>query len=200
MAEAKVLVKGIHTMNESGEIRIASTCTLIKTDKNILVDTSSFHEKNELLAALKKEGLAPEDIDMVVLTHLHLDHTVNVSLFTNACVLCKFREGYPGQMHFPSKGYIKRFELTDGTEISKDVTVLETPGHTGDMISLVVNTKKGVVVIAGDAFSDETYLDLNKEPSPLLNDVQKFNESRKKILAIADYIVPGHGNMFKAKP
>lgn len=199
MAKVTVLIEGIHKQLDDGKVRAASSATLVKSDKNIIVDTSSFLEGATLAKKLKQQGLSPDDIDIVILTHLHLDHIANAGLFKNAKIFCKFNGSgsYPGQFHTPSDGCLQRFELKDGTEIAKDVSTLLTPGHTQDMMSVVVKTDDGMVVIAGDAFLDASFVDLSKEPSPLFNDVESFNTSRKKILEVADYIVPGHGPMFK---
>jgi len=198
MKEVKVLIKGEHSKNEEEKLVIGSTVTLIKGNKNIIVDTGSFLDKDKIIEELKKENLTPEEINIVVLTHLHLDHLVNTYLFKNAKVFCKFKGGdYPGQIHYPNKGCLERAEIADGKELMKGVSFLLTPGHTPDMISVVVNTTEGKVVIAGDAFPSKDFLDLNKEPIAMLTDIPEFNKSRKKILEVADYIVPGHGDMFK---
>ncbi len=199
MAEVKVLIKGEHSKNEEGKLVIGSTVTLVKSSENIIVDTGSFLDKDKIIEELKKENLTPEEIDTVVLTHLHLDYVVNTHLFENAKIFCKFKGTYPGQVHSPNKGYLERTEIADGVKITEDVEFLLTPGHTPDMISVVVNTTEGKVVIAGDAFPNESFLDLEKQPNPLLMDVEEFNKSRNKILEVADYIVPGHEDMFKVK-
>ncbi len=201
MAEVKILIKGYRTRKKLNKAKIRSTSTLIKSDKNIVVDTSSFLEKNRLIKALSKEALTPEDIDMVILTHLHLDHIINTYLFKNAKVFSKFKGGdYPGQTHYPSEGKLERTDLFKKGLIAQDVDIIETPGHTEDMISVVVTTPKGMVVITGDAFPNEAWTDFDRQPDPLWNDVEEFNKSRKKILEIADYIIPGHGPMFKVEP
>lgn len=46
---------------------------------NILVDPGANRKK--LLEALEKDGLRPEYIDMVFLTHYHLDHILNIRSF-----------------------------------------------------------------------------------------------------------------------
>ena len=199
MTEVKVLVKGEHKKDEQGKLRIYSTVSLIKSDKNIVVDTGSFQEKDSIIKALKEEGLTPENIDIVFLTHLHLDHIINTYLFKNAKVFCKFNAGYPGQVHNPKDGTIERTEISDGINLAKDVKFLLTPGHTTDVTSLLVNTPDGKIVIAGDAFPSKEFLDLSKEPLAMLTNIPEFNKSRKKILDIADYIVPGHGDMFKVE-
>ena len=196
MAEVKVLIDGDHTMLDDGKMKISSTVTLIKTDKNIVVDTGSFLDKDKLIESLKKENLTPADIDIVILTHLHLDHTVNAYLFSNANILYKLRGDFAGIIGFPKEGKIKRFELVDGVEVAKDVSILFTPGHSEDCISVVVDTSEGKIVMAGDAIDSKEFADLNVQPKLYLN-LEDFNKSREKILKIADYIVPGHGGIFK---
>ncbi len=201
MADVKVLIQGHHTKNEDNRPQIGSTVTLIKSHINILVDTGSFLDKDTLISRLEEEELTPEDIDAVIITHLDLDHIVNTYLFRAANIYCKFRGGeYPGQTHFPSEGSLERTDLLKRDLIDKDIEVMLTPGHAEDMISVIVDTPDGKVVVAGDAFPSKEWMDFNRQPNSLITDVEKFNESRKKILEIADYVVPGHGEMFKVAP
>ncbi len=199
MALINVLVEGENSRDEQNKMSMGSSVTLIRSDKRIIVDTGSIPAKDSLIRELGKYELVPEDIDIVVLTHLHLDHVINAHLFTNARVLCKVRGGeYPGQVHSLAQGCLERTGLFDQTSIAEDVECLLTPGHTEDMLSVLVKTPEGYVVIAGDAFPSREWMDLSIQPSALLNvDVEAFNKSRKKILRIADYIIPGHGKMFK---
>ena len=198
MTEIKVLVEGKHKKVKGGFL-IGSTSTLIKTNKKIVVDPGSFVNEDKIIKALKKEGLTPKDINIVMLTHLHIDHTTNLHLFKNAKVILKFvGKDYPGQIHTIKKGLLQRFELEDGKEIAKDVEIILTPGHTLDMVSVVVGTPDGKVVITGDAIRLPEFADLkNKELSFITANMKEYNKSRKKILEIADYIIPGHGKIFK---
>ena len=43
-------------------------------------------------ATLGKAGFRPEDVDIVVLTHLHFDHAGNIRAFPNARIVCQRRE------------------------------------------------------------------------------------------------------------
>lgn len=200
MAEVKVLIEGHHTKNKENRPKIGATVALIKGRNNILVDTGSFLDKDTLINELEKEGLIPEDIDAVIITHLDLDHIVNTHLFLNAKIFCKFRGGkYPGQTHFPSEGSLERTDLLKKNLIDKDIEIILTPGHAEDMISVIVDTPEGKVVVAGDAFPSKEWMDPERQPSEIITDVGKFNKSRDKILEIADFIVPGHGEMFKVE-
>ncbi len=200
MAEVKILVEGIHNQIREEKFDIGCTTILIKSNKNIIVDPGAFRNKNRLLEALKKENLSPEAIDAIILTHLHLDHILNVSLFPKAKIFLRFITGkYPGMFQRIDKGYLERYDLLN-EEIAKDIEIIDTPGHSDDHISVLVKTKQGNVVIAGDAIANQDFLNLEKcPPEFVIYNQEKFNNSRKKILKIADYIIPGHGKMFKVE-
>jgi len=200
MAKVKVLVEGIHKFLGS-KLEISCTTTLIKSDENIIVDPGSFINQEKLLKALEDENLKPEDIQNVILTHSHVDHTTNISLFKNARIFMRFRgeTKYAGQFQKINEGILEGFDILN-EQIVKDVKVIETPGHTSDSISIVVDSEIGKVVIAGDAMESEEWLDLNKKGNPdIFYDIDKFDISRDKILEIADWVVPGHGKMFKVE-
>uniref|UniRef100_A0A8C6XIE2 Metallo-beta-lactamase domain-containing protein 1 n=1 Tax=Naja naja TaxID=35670 RepID=A0A8C6XIE2_NAJNA len=72
--------------------------------------------------------------------------------------------------------------------------VLPTPGHTGSDVSLLVlGTALGNVVVAGDLFEHQ---DDEGEWAALSEDPARQAESRARVLAVADVIVPGHGPPF----
>jgi len=200
MAEVKILVVGEHTMSDDGRMDLCSTTVLIKSNINIIVDPGAYVNRNKLLEALKNEGLEPADIQAVILTHTHIDHTTNIFLFPEATIYNRFiHSNYPGQTHKIAEGYIERFDLVN-EKIAEDVKIIETIGHTMDHISVVVETELGKIVIAGDAINSEAMADMSKSSeSDFLYSVEEYNKSREKILAIADYIIPGHEAMFKVK-
>lgn len=195
MAEVKVLVTGKHQI-DGDRLIIGATVTLIKSNKNIIVDPGHLADQDELVEELAKNSLKPEDIDLVFLTHSHIDHTSNLFLFKQALVYCKLRAGYPGQYHNLNQGYLVRTEIKDGLILDKDVEFLLTPGHSEDHVSLLVNTKEGKIVVAGDAIANKKQANLADKPL-LYTDLEDYNNSRQKILALADFIIPGHGEMFK---
>jgi glyoxylase-like metal-dependent hydrolase (beta-lactamase superfamily II) len=198
MSEVKVLIEGTHIHLKDDVLEVGSTTTLIKSDKNIIVDPGAFVNKNKLIKALESEGLKPENIDVVILTHTHIDHTVNIPIFSKAKIYSRLICGkYSGQYQLVEEGKVCRFDLLN-EPIANGVKILETPGHTIDSITVLVDTKEGVVAIAGDAIATADLVNLEKHPLPdLVYSLEKYEESRKKILTIADWIVPGHGKMFK---
>ncbi len=190
MAQVKVLIEGVH---ESDKVfKASSTVTLVKSDKNVIIDTGSFLDEQKIIDALAKENLKPKDIDMVVLTHLHIDHSRNTNIFSNAALYVKHSD-FSGSKWDINNITCETIEL-DNLEIAKDVKVILTPGHFPYHISVVVKTKDGIIVIAGDAVSAKEAL--GKIPYPQWDD-KEYLKNQKKILKIADWIIPGHGKMFK---
>ncbi len=70
----------------------SSSCTLlISRMHRVIVDTGLSLQESDLVRALRAKGLEPADIDLVVNTHLHVDHCGNNTLFPRAAI-CLSRE------------------------------------------------------------------------------------------------------------
>lgn len=173
--------------NEEGIKELGSTVTLIKAKKNVLVDTGMYGEKEFLLKGLKKERLVPKDINILVLTHAHSDHFFYCSLFENAIVY------WGGGFKETGKEHPIKMKFDEKLKLCEDVFLLNTPGILQYHASVLVKTDKGTVVVAGDAITFERDLDL-KIKHPKTWNLEEYDKSRKKILEIADYIIPGHGD------
>jgi len=190
LAEVEILIEGYAKRTKDGWIASPSTVLIRDSGLNILADPGS--NKKLLLKRLTEEKLKPEDIDMIFLTHYHLDHSLNIRLFPDCDVL-------------------------DGNEINKDdkilsysgkipntnIKVIETPGHSVEHASLLVETERGKIVVAGDVFwwidDEKQVVDISRPDQAHSCDMKKLIASRKKVLEIADYIIPGHGKMFKVE-
>lgn len=117
----------------------------------------------ELLAG---EGLAPGDIDHVVLTHGHFDHAENLDLFPDACIVIQRDElshaadPVPSQRIFYWQSTIGnlvarrrpgQIRTLDGdTELFDGFRVLKVPSHTPGMQVPLIRTAKGIAAIASD--------------------------------------------------
>jgi glyoxylase-like metal-dependent hydrolase (beta-lactamase superfamily II) len=65
--------------------KFGSVVYVIKLGKdNILIDTSSEENGQELLNGLEKLKINPRDVHIVLLTHRHYDHVGNLYMFPNA--------------------------------------------------------------------------------------------------------------------
>lgn len=192
MSEIKILIEGYAKQIENGWLA-SSTVALVKSKgKNIIIDPGCNREK--LLGALAKENLKISDIDFVLLTHNHLDHALLSGIFPNAKVLTT------------EEIYKNDNQVLHNNKIAEtDLEIIQTPGHCNEHCSLVVPTEKGTYIVAGDVFwyvdGEEQTTAINKpdDAHPAEVDMTKLIESRKKILEIADWVIPGHGKMFKVE-
>lgn len=197
-------------------------------DKNILVDTSC---DAELATAFKgvpakgimsfEEGLAkvhvkPEDIDIVIQTHLHWDHCANTYKCKNAKVLVQeeeFKFAYsPHPIMWPT--YKKKlftglnFVFVNGSrEVAPGIDLIPTPGHTPGTMSVAVNTEKGKAIITGfccvreNFFPPEGVPEEIREGTPVIIPGVHFNveDSFRSVLLVkstADIIVASHADTY----
>ncbi len=112
---------------------------------------------------LGRLGLKPEDIDIIVHTHLHNDHCENDSLCPNAKVYAQqveldfMRDPHPLDHRYDAD-YLEgcQVEALEGdAEITPGVRVIFTPGHTPGGQSVIVDTpESGKVLITGFCCND----------------------------------------------
>ena len=183
MAEVKILIKGYTSVDiKESEEKTCPTITLIKDGGNIIITDPGVLESQEILKEkLREEGLSVDDVDFVFLTHSHLDHYRNTGMFPKAKVL-------------------EYFGIWDGNkcddwqeQFSHDIRIINTPGHNSNSLTFLVKTVRGVVAICGDVFWKENY----PKNDPYASDPAKLSESRAKVLELADYVIPGHGEEYK---
>lgn len=183
MAEVKVLVKGYTSADSEG--RACSTVSLIR-DKNIIMvcDPGTVKNQEVIKQALAKENLRIEDVNFVFITHSHIDHYRNIGMFPKAKTL-----EYFGIWDEDKDGIDWEEQFTE------NIRIIKTPGHNYDGLTLLVKTKQGVIAVCGDVFWKENFPD----EDPYASDSKKLKESRKFVLKEADFIVPGHGDIFKVR-
>lgn len=157
---------------------------------------------------LSKLGVAPQDINLVIVTHLHFDHIAHASLFTKAKILVQSDELEfalnPQPMFAPvyPRQFIDgvKFEPIEGDiKISEEVSVVRTPGHSPGGQSVLVNTAQGVAAISGICTCRENFVlppPLDKAmrviiPTMHTNPIAAY-ESMLKIKEMARIVVPNH--------
>jgi glyoxylase-like metal-dependent hydrolase (beta-lactamase superfamily II) len=194
LATIKVLIDGYAEKLDNGWKVSSTTCLITSNDKKIITDPGCNREA--LLKALDEEGLTTGDIDYVFLSHCHPDHVLLASLFEKAKYVT-----FDDHLIY-DKDVLLEY---DKNVLGDDIEIIDTPGHVPEHLSLIVDTDNGKIAVAGDVIwwldDEEQVLYINqKDHSQALDmDMEALVESRKKLLKIADYIIPGHGKMFKVE-
>jgi len=199
---------------------------LVRTaEANILVDTGIRDPKetppihgsyehtaeHRPLALLRRHGLGPDDIDIVINTHLHWDHCSNNGLFEKATFYVQRTEiAYAVAPLLPhAHGYEAfelglvppfagtKFEVLDGDgQITKEVSVFLTPGHTPGFQSVLVRSGGLACLLAGDNIPTHENLRGNTisdfTPSTIYVNLEDYYRSIRRILSFGVPIVPGH--------
>ncbi len=163
-------------LDGEGNFPIALGCFLIKTaDQNILVDaglgpvTFPPFRGGDLPSNLEAAGVKPDDVDLVLITHLHIDHIGWLAqdakpFFPNATI--RFGEKdldqfinteSPDQFTKPIYDVLEptgRIATVSGDDnVAPGVNVLQTPGHTLGHISVVVSSGTERAFLLGDAMA-----------------------------------------------
>jgi N-acyl homoserine lactone hydrolase len=115
-------------------------------------------KEDSLLFRLAELEVAPQDIDLVINTHLHFDHAGNNDLLGSATFFVQ-REQYEhakGNPSFPNQYWnlpSLSYELLDGpARLVDGLEVLPTPGHcTGHQSVVLGLPETGTVILCGDA-------------------------------------------------
>lgn len=185
-----VLIPGYAEWSGPGKQHAAGTVTLITGQTNVIVDTGIPTQKRQIVAKLEENGLKPRDIDVVVITHGQSDHVGNNNLFPRAKFILDTDVSTGDE-------YSVHDFHEDAFHIDKGIYAIATPGHTEHDISVVVETENGTVVVVGDTFEREgDWQDKSWEAWSKKKEEQR--KSREKILRIAHFIVPGHGDIFRS--
>jgi N-acyl homoserine lactone hydrolase len=206
-----------------GEIvRIPRVMWLLQGPSTVIVDTSvpMLGQPSEFIGedfsrtadqeprnALSLAGVDPNDVEFVVLTHLHWDHAGNCDLFPEARVLVQEAElRYaiaPGR--FFRKSFLSPLSgwgtppylvpaldvVHPETQILPGLRVVPAPGHTPGSQAVVVDTVHGSFAIAGDAVC--TYENIEADIPPGFHvDVDRCMTTLDSLRAVADHVLPSH--------
>jgi len=167
--------------------------------------------------ALKSVDLSPDEVDIVICTHLHFDHIGFGQMYRNARFIVQRLEleaaynPHPIQVAaYPRKETLDslNFQVVDGdTQIVDGIQVLLTPGHSEGGQSVAVDTGKGKVIISGLCTIKDNF-----EPPPRVKkimpvitpgfhiDAREAFASLKRIKEEADIVIPLHEADFALRP
>lgn len=191
MTKFKVLIEG-YARVENGITRACSTVIFVEDSGYKIIVDPGINQKL-LIQKLSESKIKLDDINYVFLTHYHPDHAYLSSIFPKAKLI-------DGQTIYDLDDEIEYLEKIPGTKIK----VIATPGHAIEHHSLILETLKGIIAVAGDVFwwyegkqKNDSVTDLITANDPYKADGISLKASRQRLLKIADFIIPGHGRMFK---
>ena len=182
--------------NERNQIPLALNCLLLESDgKTVLIETGQGNKDFEqtrrrgwepdhgaLLDDLARNGVQPADVDIVINTHLHNDHTGWNTVEDADGAL---RPTFPNARYWIQRGewdeamqpnertratYLPQnllpveeadqIEFIEGeTRITSEITVIETPGHTANHASVAISSGGETAVYLGDVIQHEVQLE-----------------------------------------
>ena len=207
MADLDVMTYGFALMSDQGGFGYSTVSLLTTGNSHILIDTGPASRRAWLYRALQSRGLSPEEIDTVILTHMHWDHCQNIDMFRDARVLVHPKEldysRSPNRVDHNAARYIAEMlgkmkvePVSEGDEVAEGVSIIDTPGHTMGHISVVVSRDEETALVAGDALPDGGTVRRGL-PYNIFWDVKDATESVEKILAVSQVFYPGHDRPFR---
>jgi N-acyl homoserine lactone hydrolase len=175
--------------------------------------------KQALPDQLRERGIDPRAVSSVLMTHLHVDHASGISEFPDATFVVSGSEWKAATTQGALHGYVTRqfdhafdyrlldFESSEANSFSGfarafdvfgdgSVRAVYTPGHTLGHTSYVVRTRRGEVLVAGDAI----YLRRSLDDEHLPQRVEDEHLFRRSLREIRQYlretpgalVIPGH--------
>jgi len=162
---------------------------------------------------LGKLKLKPDDIDIIIATHLHCDHIALGRLYKKAKFVVQKRElEYAKNPHTIDAVLYNlasfnnfNWEVIDGDrEIVPGISVLLTPGHSPGGQSVAINTPAGKAIITGFCATQNTFIPTGEMKRrgwevtiPLIHhDALQTYNSVIKVKHLADIIIPLHEPAF----
>ena len=137
-AKVKILIEGYASADSSGHS--CSTITLVQdSDINMIVDPGTVPHQTDITNALLVNNLSPEDINIVYITHSHVDHYRNIGMFKNAKTLDYF-------------GWWIGDVFEDYSDPSENIKMIYTPGHSIDGTTLLVKLQFAVMYFGKKIF------------------------------------------------
>jgi glyoxylase-like metal-dependent hydrolase (beta-lactamase superfamily II) len=191
-------------------------------EKNILVDTGLEQfmvpedlgktygfDVLEFEEALDTVQLKPDDIDVIIHTHLHNDHCENDYKCSNAKVYVQkaemafFRDPHPLDHRY----YADVLDGVDVVEVDGDANILDgidvifSPGHTVGGQSVSINTSEGKAIITGFCCNDKNFPKTGPAITPGVHiNATEAYDSIQKIKEMADILIPLHDLEVGKKP
>jgi len=173
----------------------------------ILIDVGAFGVRKHLAKQLAAQGVKPEDVTDVVLTHAHYDHAVNFTLFPRATVWIGEEElrwasaQPPGFDPLPEL-YVAALNrnpdvrrIRDGEEFLPGLHAMLAPGHTPGCLVFHLTANETPVIFTGDAAKNRAELicgraDMSEDEAATGRSIAAIWELWRKVPGTL--VIPGH--------
>ena len=205
----KILLPGVPVRSNRGWMGYCSVVLFPLKDEWGLFDTGHYSDRFLLMEVLKTLQITPDDIRWVVLSHLHFDHVLNLSLFKNATVfLARAELEYAekvleGSVEDPSIPEIwpellrnRDVQLIDRmVKLDHGVELVNFPGHTPGCLAMFYERLK-TVAVCGDVIKNAWEAETGVPGYPGVA-TQQTRNNVKQIKERSDIIIPGHDRPFQ---
>ncbi len=200
-AKKKILVDT--GASEEG-VRLANEAFRVRGQGQVYVK----EKRHDIEAFLNRLGTASEEIELVILTHLHLDHFLNTKAYPRARFLVQKDEVLWGMFPPPYAEFhwrefsgnlfavADRIEILDGNRtICPGVEVIRVGGHTPGSQVVAVDTNIGRAVIAGDFFYNYRNIE-HSWPVGSFYRLDEWIHNCEYLKSLSNIIVPTHDFYF----
>ncbi|MBU1168579.1 MAG: N-acyl homoserine lactonase family protein [Proteobacteria bacterium] len=198
-------------------------------DKKILVDTGEMspiqsEDREKAIGGkirtfeqgLSQWGLTPDDIDIIIHTHLHNDHCendykcINAEIYVHEKELEHIHDPHPLDYRY-LEDYIDDVEengqlriITGDTDIVPGIRVIHTPVHTEGGLTVLIDTPSGKAAITGFCVINENFnppkeikaMEMEVIPPGTHVNVYDAYDIMIKVRNMADILIPLHEPAF----
>ncbi len=171
-------------------------CCLVRAGENYVVDPGLIMQGAPVSASLRARGIEPHTVK-VILTHAHFDHVEALVEFPQREVFVHALEMQAPYTAIEQGVFemvrVQELEGDEG-ELEPGVRWIRTPGHSNGLVSLLIDTHDGLVVIASDCVGPlPEYFDEMDLPEDFGPERDELLEQWRRIRALDPHtVIPGH--------
>jgi glyoxylase-like metal-dependent hydrolase (beta-lactamase superfamily II) len=172
-------------------------CVLVRGAEDYLVDPGLIMQGAPVFGALEARGVGAHEVKKVIMTHLHFDHAEALVAWPQRTVYVhRIETEAPYAQIVAGQLENVNLEILDGEEgeIEPGIRWMLTPGHCDGLISLLVDTDDGLVVIASDCVGPlPEYFDEMDLPEDFGPEREELLRQWQRIRDLDPYmVIPGH--------